>query len=84
MEKDDDKTRKLVLLLHGPPDVIKSIFQEFSSPEHDISHIISIPVGTIQSVFPKFFPSIIYPAKTILPRFPSLSSPHPHHCVLKG
>lgn len=82
LEKDDDKTRKLVLLLHGPPDIIRSVFQHFSSSENDISHIVSVPVQSIQFVFPKFFPSIIYPMKPIITRLPPLH--HHNHCVLKG
>lgn len=80
LEKDDDKTRKLVLLLHGPPDIIRSVFKDFSSVEYDISHIVSVPVQSIQCVFPKFFPSIIYPMKPVV-RLPPLLH---HHCVLKG
>jgi len=53
---NDDKTRKLVLLLHGPPDVIQNLFSRFASVEKDISHLISIPVSRVSSAFPKLFP----------------------------
>lgn len=63
LDKDDDKTRKLVLLLHGPFPVIQKLFARFSSLEHNISHLISIPMTDINFVFPKFFPFTLYPPK---------------------
>lgn len=56
----DDKTRKLVLLLHGPENVLKHIFSQFYSVEKDITHLMIAPVQDIPKIFPKFFPTTVY------------------------
>lgn len=78
IDKDDDKSRKLVLLLHGPFEVIQSIFSQFSSLEDDISHLMSIPVSQVALVFPKLFPVSVYPAVPIYRNHPTfLHAPVP-------
>lgn len=61
IDQDDDKTRKLVLILHGPLHVIQQIFSRFYSNEDEISHLVAIPVGEVSHVFPKLFPLVLYP-----------------------
>ena len=61
INSDDDKTRKLVLLLHGPLHVLKKVFSKFYSSEDDISHITAIPVSQVSHIFPKLFPLSLYP-----------------------
>lgn len=73
--QDDDKTRKLVLILHGPLHVIQHVFSRFYSSEDDISHIAAVPVESVSHVFPKLFPLALYP---------NMLSYHsrPHHSFL--
>lgn len=80
IDKDDDKTRKLVLLLHGPFQEIQQIFSQFYSAEDDISHLISIPVAQVSFVFPKLFPISIYP---MYPH-PFLKPPPPQITISKS
>lgn len=82
LDANDDKTRKLVLLLHGPPDVIHTLFSRFSSVEKDISHLVSVPVQRIPYVFPKLFPVFVYPSTNILHKkpFSFLAPPGLHMC----
>lgn len=58
---NDDKTRKLVLILHGPLHVIQQVFSQFYSHEDEISHLVAIPVEHVSNVFPKLFPLALYP-----------------------
>lgn len=67
LDANDDKTRKLVLLLHGPPDVVLTLFSRFRSVEKDISHLVSVPVQSVPHVFPKLFPVFFYPSTNIIP-----------------
>lgn len=61
IDLDDDKTRKLVLILHGPLHVIQQVFSNFYSNEDEISHVVAIPVEDVSNVFPKLFPLALYP-----------------------
>lgn len=61
IDRDDDKSRKLVLILHGPLHVIQQVFASFYSSEDDIFHIVAIPVWDVSSIFPKLFPLSLYP-----------------------
>jgi hypothetical protein len=61
VDMDDDKTRKLVLILHGPLHVIQQVFSKFYSIEDDISHLVAVPVESVSHVFPKLFPLALYP-----------------------
>lgn len=74
---DDDKTRKLVLILHGPFHVIQQLFHKFYSHEDDISHLVIIPVQEVSHVFPKLFPLSLYPNMRQPPR-----RHHPPHSFL--
>lgn len=58
---DDDKTRKLVLILHGPIHVIQNLFSNFYSSEQDITHLVAVPVEKVSHIFPKLFPMSLYP-----------------------
>jgi hypothetical protein len=74
INRDDDKTRKLVLILHGPLYVIEHVFSQFYSHEDDISHLVAIPVREVSQVFPKLFPLSLYPMMHY-PRPPSFLPP---------
>jgi hypothetical protein len=74
---DDDKTRKLVLILHGPLHVIQQIFSKFYSSEEDISHLAAVPVENVSDVFPKLFPLSLYPNMQ-----QHNYQRHPHHSFL--
>lgn len=63
IDDDDDKTRKLVLLMHGSPEVIRPVFSRFASVEEDISHLASVPIRDAHYIFPKLFPMMLYPVK---------------------
>jgi hypothetical protein len=58
---DDDKSRKLVLILHGPLPDIQRVFDKFYSNEDDISHLVAVPVWEVANIFPKLFPLSLYP-----------------------
>lgn len=73
VDVDDDKTRKLVLILHGPLHVIQQVFFKFYSNEDDISHLVAIPVDKVSNVFPKLFPLSLYPNMS------SYNSKYHHH-----
>lgn len=60
IDADDDKTRKLVLILHGPWKAIQQVFSKFYSNEDEISHLVAVPVDKVACVFPKFFPLTLY------------------------
>ena len=60
LNHQDDKTRKLVLLLHGDLPTIQKVFGRFYSTEKEIDHLMAIPVQDIQRVFPRFFPQHFY------------------------
>ena len=70
VDQDDDKSRKLVLILHGPIHILQQTFSKFFSNEQDISHLVAIPVNSVSNVFPKLFPLALYP---------NLSSSSTHH-----
>lgn len=72
--KDDDKTRKLVLLLHGPFEVIRQIFSSFASTEKEITHLVSIPVNDIVFMFPKLFLLPVKPMKSFLSKIYELKT----------
>jgi len=84
IDADDDKRRKLVLLLHGPPDVIRDTFQHFQSVEMEISHLASIPVSGVQYAFPKLFPSLLYPSIYKNSFISPSNNRYPFSSVLKG
>ena len=75
IDRDDDKTRKLVLILHGPLHVIQQVFSKFYSSEDDISHLAAVPVESVSHVFPKLFPLALYPN---MPHYHT----RPHHSFL--
>lgn len=58
INQDDDKTRKLVLLVHGDLPTLQTIFGRFQSAEKDITHLMVISCQEIRKVFPTFFPSV--------------------------
>lgn len=72
VDKNDDKTRKLVLILHGPLHIIQQVFSRFCSNEQDISHLVAIPISSVSHVFPKLFPLALYPNMSSAP-------PSTHH-----
>lgn len=61
VDRDDDKSRKLVLILHGPLHVIQQVFARFYSSEDDIFHLVAIPAWDVSNIFPKLFPLSLYP-----------------------
>lgn len=61
VDRDDDKSRKLVLILHGPLHTIQQVFANFYSSEDDIFHLVVIPVWDVSNIFPKLFPLSLYP-----------------------
>lgn len=61
VNKDDDKTRKLVLILHGPLHVLQQMFSRFYSNEDEITHLVAVPVESVSHIFPKLFPLSLYP-----------------------
>lgn len=61
VDRDDDKSRKLVLILHGPLHTIQQVFAKFYSPEDDIFHLVAVPVWDVSNIFPKLFPLSLYP-----------------------
>lgn len=61
VDRDDDKSRKLVLILHGPLHAIQQVFANFYSSEDDIFHLVAIPAWDVSNIFPKLFPLSLYP-----------------------
>lgn len=60
LNQNDDKTRKLVLLLHGDLPTIQQVFRNFYSIEKDIVHLLAIPCQEVPQVFPRLFPHHFY------------------------
>lgn len=67
LNDNDDKTRKLVLFLHGPLEILQPLFSRFYSIESEISHLVAIPVDRVTTIFPKLFPLSLYPLKKSRP-----------------
>lgn len=72
LNNNDDKTRKLVLLLHGELPVLQKVFSQFYSVEKEISHLLIVSVQDVNKLFPKFFPLNFYSSTPrFLPSTPS-------------
>jgi len=73
LDKEDDKSRKLVLLVHGSLPQLLEQFSRFASSERDIEHLILVPLRGISTCFPNLF--LTFPLIPSFPRVPPPSTP---------